>query len=209
MTTKSIRNDPILEALFTSQARVEVLKLFFFRSSARHYVREIANLTRQPVRAVQRELARFEGAGILRSEKDGNRKYFQANRDSPVFSELRDLFLKTEGFGDVIRNQLLEKPGSIQLAFIFGSFARGTESRASDVDLMVIGNATGRELSRLLKPARDTLGRELNPTIMRVEEFRDKASKQDSFILSVLEEPKIFLIGRESELRELASGTST
>jgi hypothetical protein len=74
---------------------------------------------------------------------------------------------------------------------------------------MVIGNATGRELSRLLKPARDTLGRELNPTIMRVEEFRDKASKQDSFILSVLEEPKIFLIGRESELRELASGTST
>ena len=89
MTTKSIRNDPILQALFTSQARVEVLKLFFLRSSGRHYLREISSLTDQPVRAIQRELARLEDADLLVSSVEGNRKYFNANRQSPVFSEIR------------------------------------------------------------------------------------------------------------------------
>ena len=74
MTTKSIQNDPILEALFTSQARVEILKLLFLISSNRHYLREIASLTKQPVRAVQRELARLEAAGLIQSWTEGNRK---------------------------------------------------------------------------------------------------------------------------------------
>jgi predicted nucleotidyltransferase len=204
MTTKSIRNNRILEDLFTSRARVEVLKLFFLRSSARHYLREIATLTQQPVRAIQRELARLERAEILKSQREGNRKYFLANRDSPVFSELRALLVKTAGFSDVIRDNLQAESGSIQVAFLFGSYARGTESITSDVDLMVIGRITGRELSRLLAPAKEMLGREINPTIMHAEEFQDKIAKQDTFIQSVLQEPKTFLVGDENELRELA-----
>jgi predicted nucleotidyltransferase len=205
MTTKSIRSDPILEALFTSHARVEVLKLFFLSSMRRHYLREIATLTRQPVRAVQRELARLEDAEIIQSTKEGNRKYFQANRGSPVFSELRDLFVKTAGLVEVVRKGLQGKSDSIQLAFLFGSFARGTESSDSDIDLMVVGSITGRELSRLLTPAKERLGREINPVIIQVEEFREKVIKGDSFIQTVMQEPKTFLIGGDDELRELAS----
>ena len=204
MTTKSIRSDPILEALFTSQARVEVLKLFFLSSSRRHYLREIATLTRQPVRAIQRELARLEAAGILQSEKEGNRKYFQANRGSPVFSDLRALFVKTAGLVEIVREGLQEKSDMIQLAFLFGSFARGTESSTSDIDLMIIGSITGRELSRLLSPAKERLGREINPVIIKVEEFREKVIEGDSFIQTVMQEPKTFLIGGDDELRELA-----
>lgn len=205
MTTKSIRHDPVLDALFTSQARVEVLKLFFLSSSGRHYLREIATLTRQPVRAIQRELARLEGAEILQSTKEGNRKYFQANRESPVFSELRALLVKTAGFGEIVKRVLQEKTESIQVAFIFGSFARGTESSTSDIDLMIVGSITGRELSRLLTPAKEQLGREINPVIMQVDEFWEKIAKRDSFIQAVLQEPKTFLIGDDDELRELAS----
>ncbi len=84
MTTKSIRQDPILEALFTSRARVEVLKLFLINPNNRHYLREVANLTRQPVRAVQRELARLEAVGLLQSNRAGNRKYFHPNHELPV-----------------------------------------------------------------------------------------------------------------------------
>jgi len=204
MTTKSIQNDPILEALFTSQARVEVLKLFFLSSSSRHYMREIATLTNQPIQAVQRELARLEDAEILQSTKEGNRKYFQANRGSPVFSELRALLVKTAGIGNTIKRELLEKPGSINVAFLFGSFARGTESSTSDIDLMIIGSITGRELSRLLTPAKQRLGREINPVIMQADEFKEKIAEEDPFIQSVLQEPKTFLIGGNDELRELA-----
>lgn len=124
---KSIRNDKVLQALFTSRARVDVLKLFFLQSSRRHYVREVAALTEQPLRAVQRELARLEGAGILHSQMEGIQKYYQADRNSPVFSELRALLVKTAGFALTLRDALSEDGGLIRIAFIFGSFAKGTE----------------------------------------------------------------------------------
>lgn len=204
MSTKSIRNSPILDALFTSQARVEVLKLFFLRSSGRHYLREIATLTEQPVRAIQRELARLEGAQILQSYREGNRKYFQANRDSPVYSELRSLLVKTVGLGDIIGRELAEELGTIRAAFLFGSYARGTESSTSDIDLMIIGSISSRELSRLLTPAKEILGREINPIVMHADEFREKVAQEDPFIQSVLQEPKTFLVGGDNELRDLA-----
>jgi predicted transcriptional regulator len=125
MTTKSIQNDPILEALFTSQARVEILKLLFLISSNRHYLREIATLTKQPVRAVQRELARLEAAGLVQSWTEGNRKYFQADRDLSVFPEIRALLMKTAGMKELVQQHLLEAVDSIQIAFLFGSYASG------------------------------------------------------------------------------------
>ena len=206
MTTKSIHNDPILEALFTSQARVEVLKLFFLLSSGRHYLREIASLTDQPVRAVQRELARLEDAGLLISSVEGNRKYFQANRQSPVFSEMRALMVKTAGIVDQLKKILQDQVDAVQVAFIFGSFARGSESSASDIDLMVIGELSGRELSRLLTPLKAQLDREMNPVTIRADVFQENAEKGDSFTQSILEEPKIFLIGDDDELQALAGG---
>lgn len=209
MTTKSIQNDPILEALFTSQARVEVLKLFFLRSSGRHYMREISSLTDQPVRAIQRELARLEAAGLLVSRVEGNRKYFQANRQSPVFSELRSLMVKTAGIADQLKKVFQEQSDAIQVAFIFGSFARGSEAAASDIDLMVIGDITSREFSLLLSPLKEELDREMNPVTIRAREFQENVARGDSFMQSILEEPKIFLIGDDDGLQALAGGRST
>lgn len=206
MTTKSIQTDPILQALFTSQARVEVLKLFFLRSSSRHYMREISSLTDQPVRAIQRELARLEDAGLLISSVEGNRKYFQANRQSPVFSELRALMVKTAGIVDQLKKILQTRSDAIHVAFIFGSFARASETSASDIDLMIIGAITSRELSRLLKPLKESLDREMNPVTIRADEFQENVNKGDSFTQSILEEPKIFLIGDIDELQEMVGG---
>jgi predicted nucleotidyltransferase len=203
MTTNSIQRNPVLEALLTSRARVEVLKLFFLRSSGRHYVREVASLTNQPVRAVQRELARLEDAGLLISEVEGNRKYFRANHNASIFPELRSLLAKTAGLHEKIKQQLLERSESIDLAMIFGSFAKGTETAQSDVDILVIGSISARELSGLLTPLKEELDREINPIMIRKEEFQEKFEGSDSFILSVVEEPKIFLIGGEDELETL------
>lgn len=204
MTTKSIQNAPVLDALFTSKARVEVLKLFFLRSSGRHYLREISSLTEQPVRAIQRELARLEDAGLLISSVEGNRKYFRANRQSPVFPDLRALMVKTVGIGDQLKKILQERSDAIRSAFIFGSFARGSETSTSDIDLMVISDMTSRELSGYLSPLKAELDRELNPVTIRVHEFQDNIEKGDSFTQTIMEEPKIFLIGDEDGLQALA-----
>jgi predicted nucleotidyltransferase len=204
MTTKRIRQDPILETLFTSKARVEILKLFFLSSSARHYMRQVATLTGQPIRAVQRELARLEQAGLLESQSEGNRRYFHANRSSPVFSALRSLLSKTAGLGPALRDKLLLKAGDIQAAFLFGSYAQGSEGMTSDLDLMIVGDITGRDLARMLQPAREALGREVNPVIIPAGELRRKVAQEDNFVLTVLREPKIFLIGGEDDLQEIA-----
>jgi len=209
MTTKSIHNNPILEALFTSQARIEILKLLFLISSNRHYLREIAALTNQPVRAVQRELARLEAAGLIQSWTEGNRKYFQADRELSVFPDIRSLLIKTAGMKELVKQHLLEAADSIQIAFLFGSYASGDETPSSDIDLMVIGDITGRSLAKVLAPVRDILGREINPVIMNLEEAQQKFLDRDPFIQSVLREPKIFLIGDKDELGEITkAGTA-
>ena len=204
MTTKRIRPYPTLGALITSRARVEILKLLLLNPADRRYLREVASLTHQPLRAAQRELARLESAGLLTSTTEGNRKYFRANRESPIFPEIRGLLLKTVGLGDVLRQHLQEHRGSIRLAFLFGSYARGTEGSTSDIDLMVIGEITGKDLAKLLAPVRKASGREVNTICMTPAEFRAKARQENSFLGEILREPKTFLIGGEDELGRLA-----
>ncbi|OGO10183.1 MAG: hypothetical protein A2Y93_07715 [Chloroflexi bacterium RBG_13_68_17] len=208
MTTKRIRTGSILEALVTSQARVALLELLLLNSESRFYLREISTLTGQPVRAVQRELARLSGAGLLVQTVEGNRKYYKANRQASVFPELRALLLKTSGLGDVLRRAIEKSRSSISLAFLFGSFARGTDDASSDVDLMVIGEVSGRELANMLSSSKQALGRELNVVLMPPAEFREKVAAGSSFISDVLQGPKIFLIGGEDELREVSGGRS-
>jgi predicted nucleotidyltransferase len=203
MTTKRIHTSPILAALFTSRARVEILALLLLNPSDRRYLREVASLTHQPLQAAQRELARLEGAGIVTATTEGNRKYYQANRQSPVFPEMKSLLLKTAGLGDLFREHLRGKRDSIQLAFIFGSYARGAEGASSDIDLMVVGEITGRELAKLLAPLRETSGREVNTVCMKPAEFRAKTRQVKSFLREILREPKIYLMGGEDELGRL------
>ena len=204
MTTKSIRQDSILEALFTSQARVAVLELLLLNAPRRYYLREVASLTQQPVRAIQRELARLEAARLLTVAVEGNRKYFQANRESPVFSELKTMLVKTVGLGDLLRKHLRNSKGSITVAFLFGSYPRGKEDATSDIDLMVIGEITGRAVSRVIAPAREILRREINAVTIPLAELRRRFEQDSTFIRDVLEQPKIFLIGDEDELSKLA-----
>ena len=208
MTTKSIRTGSVLDALFTSRARVAVLELILLNAANRYYLREIASLTGEPLRAVQRELARLKAAGLLLESVEGNRKYYQANRQASVFPELRALLLKTAGLGDSLRRAIKESQQSISLAFLFGSFARGTDDATSDIDLMVIGDISGRELSMLLSSPKQTLGREVNAITIPSAEFRAKVAEGNPFVSNVLQEPKIFLIGGEDELREVSGRTS-
>jgi predicted nucleotidyltransferase len=193
-----------LEELFSSQARVAILKLLLLNGDGRFYLREIATLTEQPVQAVQRELPKLERIGLLDHTVHGNRKYYQVNKDCPIFPELKSIFLKTVGFGDALREYLSKEVGGIEVAFIYGSYARGEESIASDIDLFVVGAIKARDLSATLADARSDLSREVNPVIMTPQEFRAKAAAKNHFVLSVLEEPKTFLVGNAQDLESLA-----
>lgn len=181
-----------------------MLELLFLRSSSRHYLREIAQLTDQNVRAIQRELRRLEEAGLVVSTLEGNRKYYQANRASAIFKELRSILIKTSGAVDQLRTVLQQHPGSIQIALIFGSFAEGRDSLESDIDLLIIGTISGRELSRRLSPLKDELEREINPIVMDADEFQGRLRREDLFVSALIDGPKIFIVGDQHDLEAMA-----
>lgn len=192
-----------IDALF-GKARLHVLALFFMDPNERFYLREVARRTRLPLSSVQNELRLLTATGVLRSESVANLKYFTANRDSPIFTELQGVVKKTFGLGDVLRNALARAGNRIILAFVFGSFARGEQARGSDVDLCVVGTITSSELSDLLAPAEKILGREISVVAYPEEEFRKKRKQGYAFLKEITAGEKIWLIGDERELRSLA-----
>lgn len=195
--------DSIAHALF-GKTRRRLLALLFGRPDEAFYLRQIARKVDGGVGAVQRELSRLAHAGIINRKPDGSQVYFSANRDSPVFDELRGLMVKTAGIADVIRVALEKVQDRIEIAFLYGSVAEGVQAARSDIDLMIVGEVSLRELLPALGPAQDQLAREITPTIYGPEEWRQKRRSGAHFVNRVLDRTRIFLIGGEDDLGELA-----
>ncbi|MHB1361888.1 MAG: nucleotidyltransferase domain-containing protein, partial [Thermoleophilia bacterium] len=124
----------------------------------------------------------------------------RANRNSPIFEEMRSIIMKTVGPGDSLSQALADGGDKIEAAFIFGSIARGEDSGLSDIDLLVVGSITGRELSSLISSVRKFIGREINQLAMTSAELKKRVKDRDHFLTTVLGQPKLFLVGDESVL---------
>jgi predicted nucleotidyltransferase len=179
-------------------ARGKILSVLFTGTTPRFHVRELARFLAIPLRSVQVELENLHRAGIVERSRDGNRLYYQAVATHPVFPELCGLFLKTTGVVKLLR-EVFEQMNSVQLAFIFGSMAAGTATSASDLDLLVIGTATLRQLAPKIRPISLEVHREINPQIMTWEEWKSKRASRDAFVLRVVKEPKLWLKGCEDD----------
>ena len=194
----------ILGELLSSKIRAEIFRnLFGIAPDTALYMREIERRTGFAIGTVQTELKKLQRLDIISRVRDGNRVYYRANTAHPVYPEIRALVLKTSGLADVIVNALSNETG-IRVAFVFGSFARQEEKSDSDVDLMVVGDIGLRKLTGLLMDVSGKIGREINPHVFSEKEFVKRKKDQDHFLNQVLEAPKIFIIGTENELAEMA-----
>ena len=201
---RAIVTDPIGAALFGA-TRQAVLRLLFGHTDQRFYQRQIIRSCRLGSGTVQRELDQLVRAGIFTRTVEGRQTYFQANRQCPVFEELRGLIRKTFGVAQVLRSGLAALTGKIQLAFIYGSMASGGETTGSDVDVMVVGERVSmQDVVPALAAAQRDLGREVNPSVYRTGEFCRKLAQGQHFLSRVVSGPILFLIGDENELRGLA-----
>ena len=202
-TMKESKTSSLASTLF-GRARLSILSLLFINDNESFYLREIMRTLGQGRGSVQRELARLTNAGLILRSVRGNQVFYQANKDSPIFSELKSLLVKTAGIADIIRESLSDLQDKIKVAFIYGSFAEGTDTAMSDVDLLIIGDASLREVVSKLQDAQGTIGREINPVTYRVSEFREKLLADHHFVKSIYGTSKIFMIGNEDELKGLA-----
>src|SRR4030042_4645930 len=190
-----------LAELLSSRARAEIFRLLFSGAGEELHVREIerrSGLNDSTLRQELRKLVRLE---IVQSRRDSNRVYYRAKTESPLYPEIRNLVLKTSGLADVLKSVLMDK--RIRVAFVFGSIARGDEKAGSDVDLMVIGQLGLRDLSGLLSGIEEKIGREVNPHVFHEAEFRKRVRAKEHFVSSVMETPKLFIIGSHHELEAM------
>jgi uncharacterized protein len=108
---------------------------------------------------VKREVERLCGAGLLTLVRVGNQNHYQANPDNPIFLELKGIIQKTFGVVDVIKTALLPVAPQLELAFIYGSVAKGSEHAGSDIDVLLVVDDVGYgDVMALLAPARATIG---------------------------------------------------
>jgi predicted nucleotidyltransferase len=189
----------ISAALF-SDSQAKVFRWLFGEPKREFHLSELRRLTGLGSASLQRELNKLTKAGLVRSERVGNLRRFQANEQSPVFDDLVTLTRKTLGIQPTLREALQPIASKVQAAWIYGSVARKSETAASDVDVMLIGdNLTLNKVLELLVPLETELGRKINPTCYTRAEFRRRRAEPDSFVNRVLAQPILPLIGEIPE----------
>jgi len=188
-----------LSDFITSRVRIKLLQAFLSQPQEMFYVRELTRLIDEEINAVRRELSRMQNAGMVQSEKRGNRLYYQFRSNYPFFSELLSLVTKTTSVGRSIINNR-SKLGFVKYAFISERLACGLPRQEDEIDLVIIGKVIMPQLDQIVKKLEKKLDTEINYSSMTEEEFKYRKNRKDPFITNVLLHPHIMLIGSENKL---------
>jgi predicted nucleotidyltransferase len=197
-----MRKSPLLSALLSEPAQA-ILTATLMHPEKWWYLSHLARHVGLRPSSLQRDLARLVDAGILRRRAEGNRVYFRADDSSPVFPELQGLVIKTSGVIEVLGAALEPFKRRIRSAFVFGSIAAGRERSRSDIDLNIVGTVDLPELAPAIRRAEDQLERPIALVHHTPDEFTSKVVRSH-FLKEILSQPKLFIIGSEHELEQIA-----
>jgi predicted nucleotidyltransferase len=189
----------VLQDLIVSKCRVKLLQTFLYRPAEIFYVRQLVKKTGEEINAVRRELERMEKTGMIKKETRGNRLYYWFDRNYSLYGDLLGLVSKSVGLGGaIIKNK--NKIGRVKLVMLSGRFARGLPTKEGAVDLLIVGEILMPELTKLIRQEETKLGREINYTVMTKQEFDFRKKRRDPFLLGILTDSRVMLIGDELDL---------
>lgn len=201
MQSKADTRQGLADALFT-RTQQRILGLLFGQADRSFYSTQLIEATGGGSGAVQRELARLERAALVRVTRHGNQKHYQADPSSPLFEELCSIARKTVGLAEPLRQALAPIADEIRAAFVYGSVVKRSDTARSDIDLFVVSDSIDfPTLIGAIQQTESSLGRAVNPTLMSADELARRIAERSGFVTRVLEQPKLWLIGNEDELR--------
>jgi predicted nucleotidyltransferase len=200
-----MRKSVTINALFPA-VRAGILSSLMLQPDRWWFMTELARQLGTAPSSLQRELESLVEAGLLLRRQDGRRTYFKANSESPLFDDLRGLIEKTSGLVPALKVALDRFGDRIELAFLYGSVARGEEHASSDVDLMIVGTLRQIDLLPAIRELESRFGREVNSTLYSPEEFRRRLASHDRFLHSVLKGKTVPLKGELHELEQVTAG---
>ena len=197
-----------IEFMFSTYRR-QLLARLLLRPDERFHVRELARMTGISAGSLHRELKAMAESGLLLRERAGNQVFYRADTGCPIYEELASIFRKTLGLATQLQGALSDLADKIDVAFVFGSMASGRQESGSDVDICVLGEVSLLEVVKALTTAQETLGREINPVVMKTVKFAERLARRDRFATRVRSEPKVFVFGDEDDLAELVEDRTT
>jgi DNA-binding transcriptional ArsR family regulator len=189
---------PLIHHLL-GETRAAVLAALFMRTEQALHVRELQRITGMSPGALHRELSALARYGLLLREHVGRQVLYRANTEHPLVPELAGLIRKTAGMVDVLRDALSPLENRVELAFVYGSMAKGAMHAHSDVDVMLVGTLAFSDAVLALQPAQESLRREINPTVMTRAQWRQKLAEPGSFVAAIWKQPKLWLKGDKDE----------
>ena len=194
------RRASMADALF-STVQQRVLAYLFGQPERSFFATELIKLAGGGSGAVQRELARLAESGLVTVKRVGTQKHYQANPKSPLCAELCSIAQKTVGLAEPLREALAPLAKRITAVVVYGSVAKRSDTAASDIDLMVVSDSlTYADLYTAMEQATTRLGRKVNPTVYSRREWAKRVKQKNAFVTRVMAQPKIWLIGAESDV---------
>jgi len=196
-----------LSVLFGSEARAAILTWFSLHPGEEVLLRDLCAQCGLSVTPVHRQLRKLEEIGIVQSRIVGTARAYKLRSDFPGLSSLGELVKRTAGIAAMLDDALGDLP--IEVAFIFGSVANGTEGPGSDVDVFVVTDVPSLDISSRFFDVEGDLLREINSVTMTPDEFAERMASPSAFLMNVMRLEKIFIRGDEDVLRRLAAQTDT
>jgi predicted nucleotidyltransferase len=182
--------------------QAELLRLFFTNPDKAFYMQQIGRILGKKPGVFQRTLNNLVSENILKSEYKANARYFKINKSYPLYKELKSIIFKTVGVVGSIRT-VLEKINNLNIAFIYGSYAKKGQNSLSDIDILIIGKPNEDKLSSYLDNLEEKLQREINYKLYSLANFKKDIEVKEPFISEILEDKKIMIKGDENELRKI------
>ncbi len=187
-----------LNDLIVSKVRVKMIEAFFQQADGMLYVRELTRIVNEEINAVRRELSRLLEYGVIKSEQRGNRLYYSLNKRYLFFQELQQMVAKSTGLGRKLR-RLRRKLGTIEYVMFSGRYVRGLKPERDEVDILIVGEVVLPELEALMKEEQQRISREINYAVFGLEEFEFRKARRDPFIMEILYDSRVMVIGGEDE----------
>lgn len=161
----------MLETLISSKTRIKLLLKFFLNSNTTSYLRGLESEFGESSNAIRVELNRLENAGMLSSFLKGNKKFFQANTNHPLYGEMNSIIRKYVGIDRIIQD-VIERLGEVKRVYVAGEFAKGINSDV--IDLILIGTINKEYLIHLIDKVEPMLKRKVRYLVYQSNEAFDE-----------------------------------
>lgn len=193
----------MLEHLFGSKLRVKILAALLTKPNDGYHIRQLARVVGRDAKNVSGELANLESIGLVRSERLDRLKHYRVDPRFFLHDELKSILTKTYGVEARLTRDISRVDG-VEVAFIFGPFARGMESDANDIDLMVIGDVRGPQLDAVVRRIEQESDYTIAHHLLSRDQFRQKVRKADRTVMFSFADKKLFIKGSDADVRAIA-----